>query len=315
MAAAAAATAESIHLRTRKTFMARLFPYLLILPTFMLVFLFTLKPTIGALIDSAYRPARLAQDPPAFVGLDNYANLFDSSHHIGSRFGQVLGNTVIFALGTVLVGTPLALTIALLLNRRLRLIGLWRFGFVYPSLLPLIGGASIWSFIFADQVGLAAAILRAFNLPDVNWLGNPDIVLWAVIVVNIWSQTGYYMLFYLAGLQSIPRDLYEAAELDGAGYLQQLFYLTLPLLRRTSLFILTISFTFAFQTVDQLQALTEGGPGDRSNLLLYFIFQNIGERRNWGYVNAMTIMLASIVLIFTISNFVLFERGGREHER
>jgi sn-glycerol 3-phosphate transport system permease protein len=314
-AVTAAAAAEKVALKVRKSLLAHLTPYLLIAPTFVLVFLFTLKPTLGALIDSTYRPARLAQDPPVFVGLENYANLFDPSHHIGARFGQIVGNTILFAVGTVAVVVPLALTFALLLNRRLRLLGFWRFSFVYPSLLPLIGAASIWAFIFADQVGLAAAILRALRLPGVNWLGDPDIVLWAVIVVNIWSQTGYYMLFYLAGLQSIPRDLYEAADLDGASYRQQLVYLTLPLLRRTTLFILTISFTFAFQTVDQLQALTEGGPGDRSNLLLYFIFQNIGERRNWGYINAMTILLAGIVLVFTITNFLFFERGGRENER
>jgi sn-glycerol 3-phosphate transport system permease protein len=197
----------------------------------------------------------------------------------------------------------------------LRLISAWRFGFVYPSLLPLIGGASIWSFIFADQVGLAAAILSALGFSDVNWLGDPNLVLPVVILVNIWSQTGYYMLFFLAGLQNIPRDLYEAAELDGAGYTQQLLYLTLPLLRRTTLFVMMISFTFAFQTVDQLPALTEGGPGDRSNLLLYFIFQNIGERRNWGYVNAMTVILAIFVLVFTLANFAFFERKGQEYDR
>jgi sn-glycerol 3-phosphate transport system permease protein len=301
--------------RPRPSWGARLFPYLLLAPTFVIVFLFTLKPTAGALIDSTLRPARLPQDPPAFVAFENYADLLDPSHHIGSRFGRVLGNTVLFALGTVGIGTPLALLFALLLNRRLRLLGLWRFAFVYPALLPLIAGASIWAFIFADQVGLATAILRALALPDVNWLGNPNLVLGSIILINIWSQTGYYMLFYLAGLQHIPRDLYEAAQLDGAGTWAQLRYLTLPLLRRTTLFILTISFAFAFQTVEQLQALTEGGPGDRSNLLLYFIYQNLGERRNWGYVNAMTIVLAGIVMLFTLANFVYFERRGREDDR
>ncbi len=130
-------------------------------------------------------------------------------------------------------------------------------------------------------------------------------MLWAVIVVNIWKQAGYYMIFYLAGLQNIPRDFYEAAALDGANFRQQFFALTLPLLRRTTLFMLVIAFTFAFQTVEQLQVLGMGGPGNRSNLLLYFIFQTIGERRNWGYVNAMTVVLVLILLVFTVSNFVL----------
>jgi len=295
--------------RPRPSLYARALPYLLIAPTFVIVFLFTLKPTVSAVVDSTFRPARLPQDSPSFVGLENYLALFDPAHHIGARFGGILLNTLLFGFGTVLITTPLALTFAVLINRRLPLRGLWRFGFVYPSLLPVIGAASIWAFIYADQVGLAAAIFGAGNP---NWLGSPSLALLSVMVVHIWSQTGYTMLLYLAGMQNIPRDLYEAAALDGAGDVQQLVYITVPLLQRTTLFVLTIAFTFAFQTVDQLQALTEGGPGDRSNLLLYFIYQNIGERRNWGYINAMTVILGAIVLVFTLSNFLLFDRRGRE---
>ena len=315
MDAAITTPARIKQVRPRKSILHWLAPYLLIAPTFAIIFLFTLKPTVGAIHDSLFRPARLAQDPPVYVGLENYFDLFDPTHYLGARFGRILGNTILFGVFTVAIGVPLALMFAMLLNRRLKRMGLWRFSFVYPSLLPIIGAASIWAFIFADQVGLAAAILNMLGLEDVNWLGNPNLVLWAIIIINVWSQTGYYMLFFLAGLQGIPRDLYEAAELDGADYRQQFLYLTLPLLRRTSLFVLTIGFAFAFQTVDQLQALTDGGPGDRSNLILYFIYQNIGERRNWGYVNAMTILLALLVLVVTVANFAFFERGGRENDR
>ena len=154
-------------------------------------------------------------------------------------------------------------------------------------------------------------MLRSFGLRGANWLGDPNIVLWAVILVNIWKQTGYYMIFYLAGLQNIPRDFYEAAELDGANELQKLLRLTLPLLRRTTLFVLVIAFTFAFQTVEQLQVMGQGNPGNRSNLLLYYIFQTIPERRNWGYVNAMTVVLVLILLVFTVTQLRLFRTGAR----
>ena len=190
-------------------------------------------------------------------------------------------------------------------NRQLPWLGSWRFAVFYPSLLPLIGAASIWSFIFSDSIGLANAVLKGFGQPGLNWLGDRNLVLLSVIIVNIWKQTGYFMIFFLAGLQNIPRDLYEAAALDGAGHFQQFFWLTLPLLRRTALFVIVVAFTFAFQTVEQLQALGEGGPADSANLLLYLIFQNISERRNWGYVNAMTIVLIGVVLTFTLSNFLL----------
>jgi sn-glycerol 3-phosphate transport system permease protein len=145
-----------------------------------------------------------------------------------------------------------------------------------------------------------------------NWIGNPNLVLASVTLVNIWKQVGYFMIFYLAGLQSIPRDFYEAAEIEGATMLQQLYYLTLPLLRRTTLFIMVIAFTFGFQTVEQLQALGQGRPGVRANLILYYIFGNIQERRNAGYVNAMTVILLLILLVFTVTNFVVFERKDEE---
>jgi sn-glycerol 3-phosphate transport system permease protein len=288
------------------------FPYLLVAPTLAFVLLFTIYPATRTLIDSTLSPGRRASDPAEFVGLENFQSLFDPAHHIGSRFTRVLGNTLIFAAATVVISLPLALLFALLLNRKLRGMGFLRFSIFYPALLPIIGAASIWAFLYSDTIGLYNTILESFGLPSINWLGDPTRVLSSVIIMNIWQQSGYQMIFFLAGLQGIPRDIYEAADLDGANTWQQLRYLTLPLLRRTTLFVSVIMFTFAFQTVEQLQALNQGNPADRGNLLLYFIFQNIGERRNWGYVNAMTVVLVSIILIFTLSNFLFFERGSDE---
>src|SRR5690606_37308738 len=240
--------------------------------------------------------------------LQNYIDLFDPTHYIGSNFTQVIINTLIFTFATVLVAVPLALIFALLLNRRIPGLALWRFGLFYPALLPLVGAASIWAFIFSDTVGLLNTVLRSFGISGQDWLGDPNLVLASVTVVNIWKQVGYFMIFYLAGLQGISRDFYEAADIEGANWFQQVYYLTLPLLRRTTLFVMVIAFTFGFQTVEQLQALGRGGPGVRGNLVLYYIFQNIQERRNLGYVNAMTVILVLILLVFTVTNFVVFER-------
>jgi sn-glycerol 3-phosphate transport system permease protein len=296
----------------RRPTLARALPYLMIAPTLILVFLFTLYPAVGSVVSSLYAPARNARDPAAYVGLDNYIDLFDSTHYIGGTFLQVLGNTVVFAALTVIVAIPLGLTFALLLNRKLRRIGVYRFALFYPALLPLIGAASIWAFLFADPIGLVNTVLRTFGIPGRNWTGDPGLVLLTVTSVNIWKQAGFLMIFYLAGLQNIPRDIYEAADLDGANERQKLVWLTIPLLRRTTLFVLIVTLTNAFQTVEQLQALGQGGPGDRSNLMLYFIFQSIGERRNWGYINAMTVILVIVLMLFTITNFVLFERRRDE---
>ena len=297
--------------RSRKPLVTLLQPYILIAPTLALVLMFNVLPAFRTVNDSLYKPARglgSAGKPPDYVGLQNFVDLFDDSHYMGTRFLRTVRNTIVFALATVVIGVPLGLLLALLLNHKQPFLGVWRFAVFYPSLLPLLGAASIWSFIFSDSIGLANAILKSVGHPGLNWLGDRNLVLVSVIVVNIWKQAGYFMIFFLAGLQNIPRDIYEASSLDGAGDIQQFAYLTLPLLRRTLLFVVVISFTFAFQTVEQLQALGEGGPADSANLLLYLVFQNISERRNWGYVNAMTIILIGVVLTFTLSNFLLFER-------
>jgi len=272
------------------------------------VVLFTLYPAVKTIQDSFYEPARKASEPAVYVGLQNYVDLFNPTHYLGSRFTRVLVNTLVFSFGTVAFSVPLALLMAILLNRKMRGIGFWRFSVFYPALLPMIGAASLWAFLYSNQIGLINTVLRGFGLPDVNWLGDPNTILASVIFVNVWKQSGYFMLFYLAGLQNIPRDLYEAADLDGANLWQQFRFLTLPLLRRSTLFVLIIALTFAFQTVEQLQALNQGNPADRGNLMLYFIYQNIQERRNWGYVNAMTVILVGILLIFTVSNLIISER-------
>ena len=297
--------------RPRKSLTSYLQPYILIAPTLALVLMFNVAPAIRTVTDSLHKPARglnAAGKPPEYVGLQNFHDLFDEGHYMGGRFTRAFRNTIVFALATVVIGVPLGLLLALLLNQQQPLLGLWRFAVFYPSLLPLIGAASIWSFIFSDSIGLANAVLKSLGHPGLNWLGDRNLVLLSVVIVNIWKQAGYIMIFFLAGLQNIPRDIYESASLDGASELQQFTALTLPLLRRTLLFVIVVSFIFAFQTVEQLQALGEGGPADSANLLLYLIFQNISERRNWGFVNAMTIVLIGVVLAFTISNFILFER-------
>jgi sn-glycerol 3-phosphate transport system permease protein len=287
-------------------------PYLLLLPTLIFVALFTVYPVGRAFYASLHKPPRRATGEATFIGLENYLQLFDPQHFIGADFRIVFSNTLSFALATVLFSVPLALLFALLLNRKIRALGLWRFTLFYPALLPMIGAASLWAFIFADTIGLASVLMAGVGLSAPNWLGDPDLSLGAVTLVNIWKQSSFLFIFYLAGLQGIPRDIYEAADLDGAGAWAQLRYLTLPLLRRTHLFVVIVAFTNAFQSVEHLPVLGGGGPGVTSNLALYFIFQKIPERLNWGYVNAMTMVLVGVLLLFTLANLYISERRGED---
>ncbi len=295
----------------RKSLASRLFPYLLVAPTLILVFIFTLWPTVQSVNGSLYRPPLTVRQQPTYVGMQNYVDLFDAQHttrpDIADVFPRILLNTVVFAAATTAISVPLAFLFALLLNRKMRGLGLWRFSLFYPALLPVIGAASIWSFLYADNIGLANTVLRSFGLAGVKWIGLPDMTLISVIIMMVWKQVGYFMIFYLAGLQAISRDIYEASDLDGATVWQQIRSITFPLLHRTTLFILVIAITGAFQTVEQLQALGQGGPSDQSNMLLYFIFQKIAEPRNLGYINAITVILLLLLLLFTATNFYFFE--------
>jgi sn-glycerol 3-phosphate transport system permease protein len=295
----------------RKSLLSFALPYLLIAPTLLFVLVFTLYPTVGSAVASTFKPGRTPETPATFVALQNYADLFNSEHFLGSRFVQILFNTFSFASLTIIFSVGLAFLFALLCNRQIRARGVWRFGLFHPALLPLIGAASLWAFIFADTIGLAAVVTRGLGLVNPSWLGA-DTVLISVSMVNIWKQASYYTIFYLAALQALPTDIYEAADLEGATYFQKLWFFTIPLLRRTTFFIIVVAGTFAVQTVEHLSALGQGGPGDTSNLLLYFIYQVLPERRNWGYVNAMTMIMVGVLLVFTMSNLLFFE--GKKQE-
>ena len=149
--------------------------------------------------------------------------------------------------------------------------------------------------------------LLGYSGPE-NWTGNPHLALLAVAIVAVWKNAGYYMIFYLAGLQSLPTDVFEAAALDGANWWQQLWRIAFPLLRRTTLFITTIAFIGAFQTVDHVFVLTQGGPSRASTVLLFYLWQERFENQDVGRAATVTVILVALLLVFTVTNFVLSER-------
>jgi sn-glycerol 3-phosphate transport system permease protein len=270
------------------------------------VAIFTAWPTLRSLYQSLFRQrlnmARFRE--PTFVGLENYADLFTDSD-----FHRVLINTVLYVSGTVPISIGLAFFLALLVNRQLRGIGLVRLAFFYPAVLPMVSAATIWMFFFTPDYGLFNTGLQflGYRGPQ-NWTANPDLALLAVVIVAVWKNAGYFMIFYLAGLQDLPSDVFEAAALDGASGWQQLWHITFPLLRRSTLFISTIAFIGAFQTVDHIFVLTAGGPSNASTVLLYWLWQVRFEYLNVGRSAAITVILITILLVFTVTNFVLSER-------
>ncbi len=281
-------------------------PILLILPTFLIVLLFTAWPTLLSIYQSFFRiKLNIAKFRiPTFIGFGNYVSLFKSP-----TFHQVLLNTLIYVGGVVPISIILAFLFALLVNRAMKGIGFVRLGFFYPTIIPMVSAATIWMFFFTPDYGLFNEFLKFFGYhgPQ-NWTGNPHLALLAVMIVAIWKSAGYFMLFYLAGLQNLPVDVFEAADIDGASYFQKLKYITFPLLRRTTLFVSTIAFIDGFQIIDHIFVLTAGGPSDASNVFLYYLWEMRFNYQDVGKSAAMTVILVIIILFFTIGNFALSER-------
>ncbi len=281
-------------------------PYLLIVPTLAFVTLFTIWPTLNALYLSFFKQrlnvARFRE--PTFIGVQNYVNLFHDP-----TFLQVLKNTLIYVLGTVPLSIVVAFLFAWLVNQPIRGLGWTRLSFFHPTVLPMVSAATIWMFFLTPDYGLFNTTLASLGYHGAqNWTGNPNLALLGVMLVAFWKNAGYYMIFYLAGLQNLPHEIFEAAQLDGATVLQQLRYITFPLLRRTTLFVSTIAFIGAFQTIDHIFVLTQGGPSNASNVLLYYLWQIRFENQDVGKASAVTVVLILVLLFFTVSNFWLSER-------
>lgn len=282
------------------------FPYILTLPTVIFVAMFTAWPVLLSIYKSFFlQRMNIAKfREPTFIGLENYVDLFTDPN-----FLQVLKNTVNYVLGTVPISIFLGFLFALLVNRNIFGKGVFRLAFFHPMVLPMVSAATIWMFFFTPSYGLLNSSLRFLGYMGLeNWTGNPNLALLSVIIVGIWKNAGYYMIFYLAGLQKLPLDVYESAQLDGANWWQILWKITFPLLKRTTVFITTIAFIDAFRTVDHIFVLTTGGPSQASTVLLFQLWQERFENQNVGLSSAITVIFILVLLIFTVTNFLISER-------
>lgn len=286
----------------------RILPYLLILPTLLFVLLFTVYPTVssvyGSLFQHRLNVPRFRE--PVFYGIGNYIDLATSE-----SFRLIFTNTIRYVLLVVPVTIVAALSLALWLRHK-RFAAL-RVALFHPALLPMVSAATIWMFFFTPDYGLFNTFLRTLGYRGAeNWLSNPSMALPAIALVHIWKDAGFYMIFYLAGVQNLPKDVYEALKLEGASPITTLVRFTLPLLRRTTLFVTTVAVIGAFRTVDHVFVMTQGGPSGRSSLLLYHLWQVRFESLNLGQGAAITVVLVLLLLAFTITNFVVSER--RTHD-
>jgi sn-glycerol 3-phosphate transport system permease protein len=271
--------------------------WLLLLPAMVLLVGFTHYPAIATTWHSFFSTPKGSR-PAVFVGLENYQLMLDDP-----VFWQSLVNNVWFAIGTIPVSIALAIVMALWVDRRMAGRGFLRLAYFTPTVLPMIAVANIWLFFYTPQYGLLDQLTNLVGLPGRNWLGNPDTVLGALIVVAIWKEAGFFMIFYLAALQQISPTLAEAAALEGASRWQYFWRVLFPLLMPTTIFVLINALINSFRLVDHIIVMTRGGPNNASSLLLYYIYQVGFSFWDSAYAAAITVVL---LLILALTAFVKF---------
>lgn len=267
----------------------------LLAPSFVFLALFTFYPMFYSLYMSFFKNNQATYTTgPVFIGLDNYIRLFTKD----AIFTQSFWNNIIVAIATVPTSIALAICMALFANKVKTGKGLVRVSFFYPTLLPMVAVANIWLFIYTPMYGLLGYIN-----PNWRFLTDPSTVLWALIVMMIWKQAGYVMVFFISGLQNINPELYEAAHIDGANNRQIFWKITWPMLMPTTLYVMIITMTNAFKLVDHLYIMTKGGPGNSSNMLLFYVYQTAFDRSNTGYASAITVVIIVLLLVLTAVQF------------
>ena len=280
----------------------QLYGALLLLPAALLLTAFAYLPTITTVINSLFLPG-FRGEPAAFVGLDNYRVLMDDP-----TFWKVARNNLLYALGTIPTSMALALGMALLVNARLPGRGLVRMAYFTPTILPMIAAANIWMFFYAPQIGLFNKLLGALGLAGVNWLGDPGVALGSVIVMSVWKEAGFFMIFYLAALQAIPPELKEAADLEGTSRWSFFWRVTFPLLMPTTLFVLINALINAVRVVDHLFILTKGGPNNATNLLLYYVYENAFSFFDRTMAATITVVILLVLAVVATLKFTILDR-------
>lgn len=275
---------------------------LYLLPSIILFSVFVFYPMFRTIYLSFFLTDQ-AGDAALFVGFENYAYLLESS-----AFRNSMKATGLFVLYTVPIGIILALFFALLANEKLRGIGFFRT--IYSSTMGISVAASsvIWLFMFNPSIGMFNRLLSLVDLPQIQWLLDPQWALLSVSISTIWMNVGFSFLILLGGLQNIDEHLYESSRIDGAGYGYRLRRITLPLLSPTLFFIITISLINAFQSFGQIDILTQGGPSASTNLIVYSIYREAFINYQFGTASAQAVILFIIILVVTILQFKLGER-------
>ena len=287
------------------TLSRRTTPYLFLLPALVLLGVFVFYP-IAAVVYYSLTDYDIVR-PPVFIGLDNFVALLDDD-----TFGLALLHSFVYLLVTPIL-IVLSICLAIVVNRRLRGIHIYRALYFVPAVSGSIAIGLSWRWLF-DRSGFINSVLQSWGViqEPIQWLATPSLVLPIAMLLTIWAGIGYYSVIFLAGLQNVPEELYDAAKIDGANDLQKHWYVSIPALRPQIVFVAVISSLAALKVFDEIYVLTNrtGGILDSGVTMVFYLWEQAFERSNAGYASAIAIVLLVITLGFSIVNVRLLERGG-----
>ena len=276
-------------------------PYLFILPAAVILIVFFFIPffqTFGlSFLDYSSNLYN-----PNFVGFENYTKLLHNP-----IFYKVLWNTFLYLIGAVPILVIFPLFLAILINQKIRGVTLYKILIYLPVIVSIVVAAIAFKWLYADQ-GILNYLVTSLGFEPIGWLTDPKFSIWSVIIVTIWKGIGYYMIIYLAALMSVPKELYEACDIDGANFLTKHLTVTIPHILPTIALVSTISAISAMKVFAEIYVMTKGGPLNSSKTIVYYIYERAFENLDLGFASAMAVILLIIVMIFSVINIFCFER-------
>jgi multiple sugar transport system permease protein len=279
--------------------------YLFLLPGVIIFSVFTLAALIFAIYLTFHRWSIIEPDKP-YVGLQNYEDMIHDE-----RFVQSVVNTIYFTGASVPLTMIIGLGLALLLNQPIRGRAVFRTAYYLPVITPFVVAALLWKWLYNGDFGLFNYYLLKGHIIDepLLWLSDKNLAMPSVVLMTVWSGVGFSMVVYLAGLQSIPAQLYESAKIDGAGALKRIWYVTIPMLRPTTLFLLVIGIIGSLQVFTQIFVMTSGGPVNRTTTMVYYMYLWAFKYYDMGYASTLAFALFLMLLVFTALQLRLFRRS------
>lgn len=274
---------------------------LFVAPALILLSVFIFYPMVKALLIS-FQNYNLISSESSFAGLANYRKLLSDE-----TFGSSLWHSFYFAIVVLPVQTAISLGVALLVLKKSRGVGFFRTVYFFPVVVSFAIASTVFRLIYNKDYGMLNIVLKGIGLPSVNFLSDPSLSMLGIIVLCIWHAVGFVMVIFLAGLNNIPDSLYEAAHVDGAGPVQRFFRITLPLLKRTTAFVVIITTMESLKIFIPVYITTSGGPAGSTSTVVHFIYETAFKQMNMGYATAAAFLFFFLVLIVSIVQLRVFK--------